>query len=146
MFLLKSQLTATAATTARTLKKRAATFATALTWARSEPTLKYVSQTIIYRNNIFPQGPLHHGAGQDLVPAALCLRQGGVRHLAAGGRLRRGTGWGFFLKKMWEIIKKFLFFFSAGYLYCEDCYGKYLAPDCEKCRKKITGVSKETFL
>ncbi len=92
------------------------------------------------------QGPLHHGAGQDLVPAALCLRQGGVRHLAAGGRLRRGTGWGFFLKKLWEIIKKFLFFFSVGYLYCEDCYGKYLAPDCEKCRKKITGVSKETFL
>ena len=29
----------------------------------------------------------------------------------------------------------------AGHLYCEDCYGKYLAPDCEKCRKKILGVS-----
>jgi len=24
-------------------------------------------------------------------------------------------------------------------LYCEDCYGRYLAPDCEKCRKKIIG-------
>ena len=30
-----------------------------------------------------------------------------------------------------------------GHLYCEDCYGKYLAPDCEKCRKKILGVSKK---
>jgi len=24
-------------------------------------------------------------------------------------------------------------------LYCEDCYGRYLAPDCSKCRKKIIG-------
>eukprot|EP00092_Neocalanus_flemingeri_P004273 GFUD01004593.1.p1 GENE.GFUD01004593.1~~GFUD01004593.1.p1 ORF type:complete len:858 (-),score=130.03 GFUD01004593.1:824-3397(-) len=24
-------------------------------------------------------------------------------------------------------------------LYCEDCYGRYLAPDCEKCRRKIIG-------
>ena len=30
----------------------------------------------------------------------------------------------------------------SGHLYCEDCYGQYLAPDCEKCRKKILGVSK----
>ena len=29
----------------------------------------------------------------------------------------------------------------TGHLYCEECYGKYLAPDCEKCRKKILGVS-----
>jgi hypothetical protein len=29
----------------------------------------------------------------------------------------------------------------AGRLACEDCFGKYLAPDCEKCRKKITSVS-----
>merc|ERR1719361_2031066 len=28
---------------------------------------------------------------------------------------------------------------EQGHLYCEDCYGKYLAPDCEKCRKKILG-------
>ena len=33
----------------------------------------------------------------------------------------------------------------AGHLYCEDCYGKYLAPNCEKCRKKILGVSEEMF-
>ena len=57
------------------------------------------------------QGPLHHGAGQDLVPAALCLRQGGVRHLAPGGRLRRGTGWGFFLKKIVGNHKKVSIFF-----------------------------------
>merc|ERR1712112_803351 len=24
-------------------------------------------------------------------------------------------------------------------LYCEDCYGRFLAPDCQKCRKKIIG-------
>jgi len=24
-------------------------------------------------------------------------------------------------------------------LYCEECYGRYLAPDCEKCRRKIIG-------
>ena len=29
----------------------------------------------------------------------------------------------------------------TGRLYCEDCYGRYLAPSCSKCRKKITGVS-----
>ena len=29
----------------------------------------------------------------------------------------------------------------SGHLYCEDCYGRYLAPDCEKCKKKILGVS-----
>jgi len=28
---------------------------------------------------------------------------------------------------------------EKGHLYCEECYGKYLAPDCEKCRKKILG-------
>lgn len=34
---------------------------------------------------------------------------------------------------------------SLGQLYCEECYGKYLAPDCEKCRKKILGVSRVCF-
>ncbi|XP_023320569.1 PDZ and LIM domain protein Zasp isoform X4 [Eurytemora carolleeae] len=28
---------------------------------------------------------------------------------------------------------------EKGLLYCEDCYARYLAPDCEKCRKKIVG-------
>ena len=31
----------------------------------------------------------------------------------------------------------------SDHLYCEECYGKYLAPTCEKCRKKILGVSEE---
>ena len=31
---------------------------------------------------------------------------------------------------------------SLGKLYCEDCYGTFLAPDCSKCRKKILGVRK----
>ena len=34
---------------------------------------------------------------------------------------------------------------SSGQLYCEDCYGRYLAPDCSKCRKKIIGVSLNLF-
>jgi len=28
---------------------------------------------------------------------------------------------------------------EKGQLYCEDCYGRFLAPDCQKCRKKIIG-------
>ena len=32
-------------------------------------------------------------------------------------------------------------YFLLDHLYCEECYGKYLAPTCEKCRKKILGVS-----
>eukprot|EP00088_Acartia_fossae_P035126 TRINITY_DN3613_c0_g1_i6.p1 TRINITY_DN3613_c0_g1~~TRINITY_DN3613_c0_g1_i6.p1 ORF type:complete len:226 (-),score=34.86 TRINITY_DN3613_c0_g1_i6:498-1091(-) len=28
---------------------------------------------------------------------------------------------------------------EQGLLYCEDCYAKYLAPDCDKCGKKIIG-------
>jgi len=28
---------------------------------------------------------------------------------------------------------------EKGQLYCEDCYGRYLAPECEKCRRKIIG-------
>jgi len=28
---------------------------------------------------------------------------------------------------------------EKGLLYCEDCYGRYLAPDCSKCGKKILG-------
>lgn len=35
--------------------------------------------------------------------------------------------------------------YFKGHLYCEDCYGKYLAPNCEKCRKKILGVSRTTL-
>ena len=31
---------------------------------------------------------------------------------------------------------------SIGKLYCENCYGTYLAPDCSKCRRKIIGVRK----
>ena len=30
---------------------------------------------------------------------------------------------------------------EKGGLYCEDCYGRYLAPECSKCRRKIIGVS-----
>ena len=29
----------------------------------------------------------------------------------------------------------------TGKLYCEDCYGRYLAPNCNKCGRKIIGVS-----
>lgn len=28
---------------------------------------------------------------------------------------------------------------EKGKLYCEDCYGRYLAPECSKCRRKIIG-------
>ena len=30
---------------------------------------------------------------------------------------------------------------EKGGLYCEDCYGRYLAPECSKCHRKIIGVS-----
>ena len=43
-------------------------------------------------------------------------------------------------RKKKKLMLKFFFVFLDR-LYCEDCYGKYLAPDCEKCRKKILGVS-----
>ena len=49
----------------------------------------------------------------------------------------------FFLPSCISTFQLIFFFFLhvKGHLYCEDCYGKYLAPDCEKCRKKILGVS-----
>merc|ERR1719422_2363799 len=28
---------------------------------------------------------------------------------------------------------------EQDHLYCEECYGKYLAPTCEKCKKKSLG-------
>ena len=35
---------------------------------------------------------------------------------------------------------------EKGGLYCEDCYGRYLAPECSKCRRKIIGVSQMSTL
>ena len=50
---------------------------------------------------------------------------------------------------VWKILFWFIkqeWYFSSGQLYCEDCYGRYLAPDCSKCRKKIIGVRTIKFL
>ena len=50
---------------------------------------------------------------------------------------------------VWKILSYFIkqdWYFSSGQLYCEDCYGRYLAPDCSKCRKKIIGVRTIKFL
>merc|ERR1711884_285324 len=38
-----------------------------------------------------------------------------------------------------QSLQEMGFVEEQGRLYCEDCYGKYLAPSCSKCRKKITG-------
>ena len=50
---------------------------------------------------------------------------------------------------VWKILFYFIkqdWYFSSGQLYCEDCYGRYLAPDCSKCRKKIIGVRTIKFV
>ena len=59
----------------------------------------------------------------------------------AGSLSRTSASWRRKVRENWWWWWWWWWYQSPGRLYCEDCYGRYLAPSCSKCRKKITGGS-----
>ena len=90
----------------------------------------------------YSRGPFITALGRTWCPSHFTCSQGTCqKSLQETGFVEEQGKW--FLRKnsVLTLTQPFMLLSFAGHLYCEDCYGKYLAPDCEKCRKKILGVS-----